>query len=116
MLSQLPPHETVSVGPLARDELSCRLVYTPGRAELDFQRTDGLVTGHTIGRLKCLCNRSIRRPVKVTASCRNFVREDFADVHKVKMIKAKPPSLLGVEDLETEYIIENLSVVRDWRS
>lgn len=32
------------------------------------------------------------------------------------MIKAKPPSLLGVEDLETEYIIENLSVVRDWRS
>ncbi|MEN4704564.1 sensor domain-containing phosphodiesterase [Pantoea agglomerans] len=71
------------------------------------------VTDHAIGRLTRLRNSGIQLPVTVNVSSRDFAREDFADALEVKMIKARlPPSLLGIECLETERIIENPAAMR----
>lgn len=49
----------------------------------------------------------------INASSRDFAREGFADALEAKMIKAKlSPSLLGIECLESERIIENLAAMR----
>ncbi len=71
------------------------------------------VTDHAIGRLTRLRNSVIQLPVTVNVSSRDFAREGFADALEVKMIKARlSPSLLGIECLETERIIENPAAMR----
>ncbi|RAH27304.1 bifunctional diguanylate cyclase/phosphodiesterase [Pantoea agglomerans] len=66
------------------------------------------VTDRVIRRLARLRNSCIQLPVTVNVSSQDFAREGFADALEVKMIKAKlPTSLLGIECLETERIIEN---------
>lgn len=69
------------------------------------------VTDRTIGRLARLRNSCIQLPVTINASSRGF-----ADALEAKMIKTKlSPSLLGIECLETERIIENLWRCAGWR-
>jgi EAL domain-containing protein (putative c-di-GMP-specific phosphodiesterase class I) len=71
------------------------------------------VTDRAIGRLTRLRNSCIQLPITINASSRDFAREGFADALEAKMIKAKlSPSLLGIECLETERIIENPAAMR----
>ncbi|OWS77078.1 sensor domain-containing phosphodiesterase [Pantoea sp. VS1] len=66
------------------------------------------VTDRAIARLARLRNSCIQLPVTINVSCRDFSREGFADALEAKMIRAKlPTSLLGIECLETERIIES---------
>lgn len=66
------------------------------------------VTDRTIARLARLRNSCIQLPVTVNISSRDFSREGFADALEAKMLRAKlPTSLLGIECLETERIIES---------
>lgn len=66
------------------------------------------VTDRVIKRLSRLRNSSIHLPVTVNVSSRDFAREGFADALEAKMIRAKlSTSLLGIECLETERILEN---------
>ena len=71
------------------------------------------VTDSAIARLTRLRNSCIQLPVTINVSSRDFAREGFADALEVKMIRAKlPTSLLGIECLETERIIESPSAMR----
>ena len=71
------------------------------------------VTDHAIGRLTRLRNSGIQLPVTVNVSSRDFAHEGFADALEMKMNNAElPPSLLGIECLETERIIENPAAMR----
>ncbi|WP_372773555.1 EAL domain-containing protein [Pantoea sp. WEP] len=66
------------------------------------------VTDRAIARLARLRNSCIQLPVTINVSSRDFSREGFADALEAKMLKAKlPTSLLGIECLETERIIES---------
>ena len=66
------------------------------------------VTDRAIARLARLRNSCIQLPLTINVSCRDFSREGFADALEAKMIRAKlPTSLLGIECLETERIIES---------
>ncbi len=66
------------------------------------------VTDRAIARLARLRNSCIQLPVTINVSCRDFSHEGFADALEAKMIRAKlPTSLLGIECLETERIIES---------
>lgn len=66
------------------------------------------VTNRAIARLARLRNSCIQLPVTINVSSRDFSREGFADALEAKMLKAKlPTSLLGIECLETERIIES---------
>ena len=71
------------------------------------------VTDCAIQRLTRLRNSCIQLPITINVSSRDFAREGFADTLKTKMIRAKlSPSLLGIECLETERIIENPAAMR----
>lgn len=77
------------------------------QTELLSELTDK-VTNLVIGRLSRLRNSSLQLPVTINVSSRDFSREGFADMLEAKMIKAKlPTSLLGIECLETERILES---------
>ncbi|ADU72221.1 MAG: sensor domain-containing phosphodiesterase [Pantoea sp.] len=66
------------------------------------------VTDRAISRLARLRSSCLQLPVTINISCRDFSREGFADALEAKMIKAKlPTSLLGIECLETERILES---------
>lgn len=71
------------------------------------------VIDQTVIRLKRLSNSCIQLPITVNVSVRDFSQEGFADALEDKMIKARlPTSLLGIECLETERIIESPSAIR----
>lgn len=66
------------------------------------------VTDRAIKRLARLRDSCVQLPVTVNISSRDFSRGGFADELEAKMIKAKlPTSLLGIECLETERILES---------
>lgn len=71
------------------------------------------VMDHSIARLTRLRNTCIQLPITVNISSRDFSREGFADLLEDKMIKARlPTSLLGIECLETERILESSAAMR----
>ncbi|WP_313376873.1 GGDEF and EAL domain-containing protein [Pantoea sp. CTOTU50773] len=71
------------------------------------------VTDRAIDRLTRLRNSGIQLPVTVNVSSRDFASGDFANALEMKMSRAKlPTSLLGIECLETESIIENPAAMR----
>ncbi|MCX8956132.1 putative bifunctional diguanylate cyclase/phosphodiesterase [Erwinia psidii] len=71
------------------------------------------VTDRVIKRLTRLRNHCIQLPVTINVSGSDFAREHFADSLEDKMIKAQlPTSLLGIECLETERLIESPAALR----
>lgn len=73
--------------------------------------TEWVVT-HTIDRLKRLKNSVIQLPITVNVSVRDFSKKGFADWLEKLMIDARlPTSLLGIECLETERIIESPAAI-----
>lgn len=71
------------------------------------------VIDQAVDRLRRLRNNYIQLPLTVNVSVRDFSREGFAAALESKMIKAKlPTSLLGIECLETERIIESPTALR----
>ncbi|EXU75907.1 EAL domain-containing protein [Erwinia mallotivora] len=71
------------------------------------------VTDRVIRRLTRLRNHCIQLPVTINVSGTDFARENFADQLEDKMIKAQlPTSLLGIECLETERLIESPAALR----
>lgn len=72
------------------------------------QKMTTWVIERAIMRLVRLRNHPIQLPITVNVSLNDFAREDFADVLDEKMQQhGLPPSLLGIECLETERIVEN---------
>lgn len=66
------------------------------------------VTDRAIKRLTRLRDSCIQLPVTINISSHDFAREGFADALETKMNRAKlPTSLLGIECLETERILES---------
>jgi EAL domain-containing protein (putative c-di-GMP-specific phosphodiesterase class I)/GGDEF domain-containing protein len=66
------------------------------------------VTEQAITRLSRLRDNYIQLPVTINVSSSDFSRSGFADELEEQMIKAKlPVSLLGIECLETERILES---------
>jgi EAL domain-containing protein (putative c-di-GMP-specific phosphodiesterase class I)/GGDEF domain-containing protein len=71
------------------------------------------VIERTIERLKRLQGKGIQLPITVNVSVRDFSHGDFADRIETKMTKARlPTSLLGIECLETERILESPAAIR----
>ncbi|MDU4128506.1 MULTISPECIES: GGDEF domain-containing phosphodiesterase [Pantoea] len=71
------------------------------------------VIDQAVDRLRRLRNNCIQLPLTVNVSVRDFSREGFAAALENKMLKAKlPTSLLGIECLETERIIESPTALR----
>ncbi len=71
------------------------------------------VIDNVITRLKRLRNSCIQLPITINVSERDFSIDGFADVLEERMLKAKlPTSLLGIECLETERIVESPSAMR----
>jgi len=71
------------------------------------------VIDQAIDRLKRLRNNCIQLPLTVNVSVRDFSREGFAVALESKMAKSKiPTSLLGIECLETERILESPTALR----
>ncbi|WP_312056596.1 EAL domain-containing protein [Pantoea brenneri] len=71
------------------------------------------VIDQAVDRLRRLRNNCIQLPLTVNVSVRDFSREGFAAALENKMLKAKlPTSLLGIECLETERIIESPMALR----
>ncbi|UIL54977.1 MULTISPECIES: GGDEF domain-containing phosphodiesterase [Pantoea] len=71
------------------------------------------VIDQAVDRLRRLRNNCIQLPLTVNVSVRDFSREGFAAALESKMLKAKlPTSLLGIECLETERIIESPTALR----
>lgn len=71
------------------------------------------VTDRVIKRLARLRNSCVQLPVTINVSSRDFAREGFADALETKMIRARlPTSLLGIECLETERILESPAAMR----
>ncbi len=71
------------------------------------------VIDSVIARLKRLRNSCIQLPITINVSERDFSIDGFADVLEEKMLRAKlPTSLLGIECLETERIVESPSAMR----
>ena len=71
------------------------------------------VIDQAVDRLRRLRNNCIQLPLTVNVSVRDFSREGFAATLENKMLKAKlPTSLLGIECLETERIIESPTALR----
>lgn len=67
---------------------------------------------HAIDRLKRLKNSAIQLPITVNVSVRDFSKKGFADWLEKLMIDARlPTSLLGIECLETERIIESPAAI-----
>lgn len=71
------------------------------------------VIDRAIARLARLRNHCIQLPVSVNVSLHDFARPGFADLLEDKMLKVRlPTSLLGVECLETERLIESPAAMR----
>jgi EAL domain-containing protein (putative c-di-GMP-specific phosphodiesterase class I)/GGDEF domain-containing protein len=71
------------------------------------------VTEQAITRLSRLRDSYIQLPVTINVSSSDFSRSGFADELEEQMIKAKlPVSLLGIECLETERILESPSAMQ----
>lgn len=71
------------------------------------------VTEHAIARLSRLRNSYIQLPITINVSSSDFSRDGFADELEEQMIRAKlPVSLLGIECLETERILESATAMR----
>ncbi|MDO6406799.1 sensor domain-containing diguanylate cyclase [Pantoea phytobeneficialis] len=70
------------------------------------------VVTHAIDRLKRLKHSAIQLPITVNVSVRDFSKKGFADWLEKLMIDARlPTSLLGIECLETERIIESPAAI-----
>ncbi len=66
------------------------------------------VTDKAIARLKRLQHSPLQLPVTINISSRDFSDPGFADALEMKMLQARlPTSLLGIECLETEQIINS---------
>ncbi len=66
------------------------------------------VMAQVVARLSRLRNSCTQLPITVNVSSHDFSREGFADTLEEMMIRAKlPTSLLGIECLETERILES---------
>jgi EAL domain-containing protein (putative c-di-GMP-specific phosphodiesterase class I) len=91
-----------------RGELSpAQFLPFAGQTELLSELTTW-VTEHAIARLSRLRNSYIQLPITINVSSSDFSRDGFADELEERMIRAKlPVSLLGVECLETERILES---------
>lgn len=71
------------------------------------------VTDRVIKRLSRLRNHCIQLPVTINVSGSDFAREHFAELLAEKMTKAHlPTSLLSIECLETERLIESPAALR----
>ncbi|MGD9427013.1 EAL domain-containing protein [Pantoea sp. NSTU24] len=78
-----------------------------GQTELLSELT-AWVTERAIARLSRLRDSYIQLPVTINVSSSDFSRDSFADELEEQMIRAKlPVSLLGIECLETERILES---------
>ncbi|QDY43959.1 EAL domain-containing protein [Candidatus Pantoea soli] len=67
----------------------------------------------TLARMVRLRNQPIQLPITVNVSLHDFAREGFAAALQEKMLAKKlPPSLLGIECLETERILESPAAMR----
>ncbi|MDH2069208.1 GGDEF and EAL domain-containing protein [Pantoea sp. GD03673] len=66
------------------------------------------IIDQAIERLRRLRNNCIQLPLTINVSVRDFACEGFASALESKMLKSKlPTSLLGIECLETERILES---------
>ncbi|MFB4358596.1 EAL domain-containing protein [Pantoea sp. BS_4] len=71
------------------------------------------VVDRVIARLVRLRNNFVQLPVSLNVSGQDLARPDFANMLAQKMIRAElPASLLGIECLETEQIIENAAAIK----
>lgn len=71
------------------------------------------IIDQAIERLSRLRNHCIQLPLTINVSVKDFAREGFAAELENKMLKAKlPTSLLGIECLETERILESPTALR----
>lgn len=91
-----------------RGELSPALFFPQAEQTSLLSGLTAWVMDRVISRLVRLRNSCIQLPVTVNVSSQDFARGGVADALELKMIRAKlPTSLLGIECLETERIIEN---------
>jgi len=96
-----------------RGELSPALFVPQAEQTELLSKLTAWVMERAIDRLTRLRNSYIQLPVTVNVSSRDFAREGFADALGANMIRAKlPTSLLGIECLETERIIESPAAMR----
>ncbi|GME46202.1 MULTISPECIES: GGDEF domain-containing phosphodiesterase [unclassified Pantoea] len=71
------------------------------------------IIDQAVERLRRLRNNCIQLPLTINVSVRDFACEGFASALESKMLKSKlPTSLLGIECLETERILESPSALR----
>jgi EAL domain-containing protein (putative c-di-GMP-specific phosphodiesterase class I)/GGDEF domain-containing protein len=71
------------------------------------------IIDQAVDRLSRLRNNCIQLPLTINVSVRDFAREGFASALESKMVKSKlPTSLLGIECLETERILESPTALR----
>ena len=71
------------------------------------------IIDQAVERLRRLRNNCIQLPLTINVSVRDFACEGFASALENKMLKSKlPTSLLGIECLETERILESPTALR----
>lgn len=71
------------------------------------------IIDQAVERLRRLRNNCIQLPLTINVSVRDFACEGFASALESKMLKSKlPTSLLGIECLETERILESPTALR----
>jgi EAL domain-containing protein (putative c-di-GMP-specific phosphodiesterase class I)/GGDEF domain-containing protein len=71
------------------------------------------IIDQAVDRLSRLRNNCIQLPLTINVSVRDFAREGFAAALESRMAKSKlPTSLLGIECLETERILESPTALR----
>lgn len=71
------------------------------------------IIDQAVERLSRLRNNCIQLPLTINVSVRDFAREGFASALESKMARSKlPTSLLGIECLETERILESPTALR----
>ncbi|MFB6328376.1 EAL domain-containing protein [Pantoea deleyi] len=109
----------VGLEALIRWKHPCRGELSPGAFIPLAEQTDLLsvltvwIIDQAIERLSRLRNHCIQLPLTINVSVRDFAREGFAAELESKMQRAKlPTSLLGIECLETERILESPTALR----
>lgn len=96
-----------------RGELSPALFVPLAEQTELLSKLTGWVTDRAIGRLKRLRNSAIQLPITINVGSHDIAREGFASMLEDKMIRSKlPTSMLGIECMETERIIENPTAMR----
>ena len=71
------------------------------------------IIDQAVERLRRLRNNCIQLPLTINVSVRDFACEGFASTLESKMLKSKlPTSLMGIECLETERILESPTALR----